>query len=75
MNLHERVRWLFCPSCIEMEAGDARRERTVSILERSGESLDRIAEELRAIAQRMARDRNPVLGERTRQSNHTVRPR
>jgi len=58
-----------------MEAGRDRRARTVSMIERSGESLDRMVEELHAIRQRMARDRNPLLGESPRQSNHTRRPR
>ncbi len=46
MTLRERIRRLICPACIEMESGHARRDRTVSILERSGESLDRITTEL-----------------------------
>lgn len=64
MSVRERVRRLLCPSCIEMEAGEDGRARTVSILERSGDSLDRIAVELQVIRRRMETDRNPVLGDR-----------
>ncbi len=75
MSLREHVKRLVCPSCIEMEAGRDRRDRTVSMLERSGESLDRIAEQLSAIRQRMAADRNPLLGESPRHVNQARRPR
>ncbi len=49
MMLGEYIKRLLCPSCIEMEAGLVRRKRTVSILEQSGESLDRMTDELRVI--------------------------
>ncbi len=49
MMLGEYIKRLLCPSCIEMEAGLVRRKRTVSILEQSGESLDRMTDELSVI--------------------------
>lgn len=65
MNLGERVRRLVCPGCIEDMASHAdRRSRTVSLLERSGERLDRLADEVDAIRRRMADDRSPFLGDR-----------
>ncbi len=65
MSLRERVHRLVCPGCTEkMTSHEERRNRTVSILERSGESLDRIADEMSAIRRRMADDRSPLLGDR-----------
>lgn len=52
MSLHERLKRLLCPSCIELESRYARRDRTLSILEHSGESLDRMIAELHELQRR-----------------------
>jgi uncharacterized membrane-anchored protein YhcB (DUF1043 family) len=64
MSLREKVRELLCPTCLPDERGHARRENTLTILERSSEALDRIAADLRTISERMADGRNPLIGDR-----------